>query len=176
MPDPLAKDDLVRALRELLDRQAIADCVARYARGVDRDDDELVLSAYHTDAHEDHGPVSGSPCEFLDWYHAQQPPRCATLHCVANQTIAVHGDEADAETYFFSLVRYEGGADACLVFGRYVDRLLRRGGEWRISSRILVREGRLTAHDASDGMANAIGRRDRDDVSYTRARERGRAQ
>jgi hypothetical protein len=29
-------------LRELLDRQAIRDCVHRYARGLDRHDDELV--------------------------------------------------------------------------------------------------------------------------------------
>jgi len=161
---------LADAVRQLLDRQAIADCIARYARGVDRADDELVLSAYHVDAVEDHGPTCGSPREFLEWYHAQQPPRCATLHCLANQTIELRGDAADAETYFVSLVRYGGGAEAALVFGRYVDQLERRDGEWRIASRILVREGRLTAHDASDGMANAIGRRDRSDVSYARAR------
>jgi hypothetical protein len=167
---PVRDKELAATVRELLDRQSIADCIRRYARGVDRFDDALVASAYHLDAVEDHGPVRGSPREFIAWYRSQQPPRSATLHCVANQMIELHGNEANAETYFFSLVRYEDGADATLVFGRYVDHLTRRDGEWRIASRILVREGRLTAHDASEGMPNAIGRRDRSDVSYKRTR------
>ena len=37
------------ALRELLDRQAITDCIHRYCRGVDRMDREATCSAYHPD-------------------------------------------------------------------------------------------------------------------------------
>src|SRR5882724_2908499 len=43
------------ALRQLLDRQAILDCLHRYTRGVDRLDRQLLLSAYHADAIDDHG-------------------------------------------------------------------------------------------------------------------------
>ena len=39
--------DIDPGLQYLLDRQAIADCVNRYARGLDRHDDEMVASAYH---------------------------------------------------------------------------------------------------------------------------------
>ena len=37
-------------LQELLDKQALYEVVARYCRGVDRADEELVRSAYHPDA------------------------------------------------------------------------------------------------------------------------------
>ena len=44
-------------VQELIDRQRIYECLLRYTRGMDRLDRELVLSAYHDDAVEDHGPV-----------------------------------------------------------------------------------------------------------------------
>ena len=46
-------------LQNLLDRQAILDCLNRYNRGVDRCDEELLLSAYHEDATECHGTFTG---------------------------------------------------------------------------------------------------------------------
>ena len=42
------------ALCGLLDREAIRDVYTRYARGLDRGDAELIASAYHPDATEDH--------------------------------------------------------------------------------------------------------------------------
>lgn len=41
-------------LQELLDRQAIYDVMMRYCRGVDRFDADLITSAYHPDARDDH--------------------------------------------------------------------------------------------------------------------------
>ena len=55
-----------REVQELLDKQAIHEVMIRYCRGLDRMDAELVGSAYHPDAHDDHGgrtsaaPRSGS--------------------------------------------------------------------------------------------------------------------
>ena len=49
----------ITALRRLLDRQAITECVHRYARGLDRRDTDLLRSAYHPDAVEDHGQYVG---------------------------------------------------------------------------------------------------------------------
>ena len=39
----------IEQLQQLLDREAIRDCLMRYRRGVDRFDRELILSAFHTD-------------------------------------------------------------------------------------------------------------------------------
>lgn len=39
--------ELERRLENLLDRQAILDCIHRYCRGVDRMDRQLTLSVYH---------------------------------------------------------------------------------------------------------------------------------
>ena len=52
---------------ELWDREAIRDCLHRYARGVDRFDRELILSAFHPDALDEHGKFVGTPDEFVDW-------------------------------------------------------------------------------------------------------------
>ena len=41
--------------REMKDRQEIYDCIMRYCRGIDRLDREVLLSAYHPDAIDDHG-------------------------------------------------------------------------------------------------------------------------
>ena len=52
-------------IQHLIDRQAILDCLTRYGRGVDRFDRELVLSAYHPDAIDDHGAFVGTREEFI---------------------------------------------------------------------------------------------------------------
>ena len=54
-------------VQELHDREAIRDCVARYCRGVDRFDRELILSAFHPDATDEHGKFVGNPREFVAW-------------------------------------------------------------------------------------------------------------
>jgi SnoaL-like domain len=54
------------AIRELLDRQAILDCIHRYTRGMDRHDKEMALSAYHPDAIDDHGLYCGVAKDFID--------------------------------------------------------------------------------------------------------------
>jgi hypothetical protein len=54
-------------LRYLIDRQAILDCLTRYCRGVDRFDRDLLLSAYHPDATDNHGVFIGSPVQFAAW-------------------------------------------------------------------------------------------------------------
>ena len=68
--------DMVNArLQELCDRADIFDCMYRYARGIDRIDRELLRSAYHDDAVDDHVGFVGPVDDFIDWpfaYHATQ--------------------------------------------------------------------------------------------------------
>ena len=44
----------------LRDRHEIQECLFRYVRGVDRRNWDLVRSAYHPDAYDDHGNYKGN--------------------------------------------------------------------------------------------------------------------
>src|SRR5215471_2719760 len=84
----------------LLDRQAIVDCLNRYNRGVDRCDEELLLSAYHADAIECHGAFTGPPAEFARSIRAAQASWAGSQHHVTNHIVEIDRDVANAETYF----------------------------------------------------------------------------
>jgi hypothetical protein len=134
-------DDLQRSVLELQDRQAISDCLMRYSRGIDRLDRELLLSAYHEDAIDDHGDFVGSRDEFADHVlqlHAKR--HLCTQHCLFNHTCDLQGDVAHTETYYmFAGVNREGDM-LQIAGGRYLDRLERRDGRWAIAQRICLRE------------------------------------
>jgi hypothetical protein len=132
-------------LAELSDRQEIGDVLARYCRAVDRGDLALLLSVYHPDATDDHGMYSGNGHEFARWLIAQ-PGRAdlVTQHHLTSSTVEVDGDAARAETYFVAVHRRPGPPVAVGQFGgRYLDRLERRDGAWRISSRVVVHDWSL---------------------------------
>jgi hypothetical protein len=159
------------AVQELLDRQRIADCMNRYARGVDRVDVELIRSAYWPDAHDSHGPFNGPLDVFLDGWVPLQQGRDVAHHLLGNHYVELDGDTADAETYFLSAAKLVGRDDLELVAGRYLDRFERRAGEWRILSRLVVLDWQCVT-DAS-GMAERLARSHRgargtDDPSYER--------
>ncbi|WP_408899794.1 nuclear transport factor 2 family protein (plasmid) [Nocardioides sp. R1-1] len=153
-------------LRELLDRQAILDCLVRCARGVDRLDADLIRSAYHPDALDDHGMFVGDRDEFCRWaVELHTSAHIAHQHHLTNHTCRLDGDSADAETYFvFTAVNRptsEGEAPTVVTSGgRYIDRLEQRAGEWRISVRLVVREWSVvhpTTAPAGGGVT-AVGR------------------
>ena len=96
---------------ELRDRQEIRDLMARYARGVDRMDWELVRSCYHPEATDDHGAYAGGVDGFIDFLASDQvlPGFECTMHTMANQNVDLDGDRAHAETY-------------CVAYHRCTDR------------------------------------------------------
>ena len=55
------------ALRRLADKEAIRDCVHRFARGVDRHDESILRSVFHGDALDNHGDVVLGRDEFAAW-------------------------------------------------------------------------------------------------------------
>jgi hypothetical protein len=164
-----------QALRALLDRQEILDCVHRYCRGVDRFDREMVLSVYHADAIDDHGAFVGGPAQFVDWafgYHAEH--QRATHHVVTNHTCELDGDTAHTETYWiFSGINKVGPPS--IHFGRYIDRFERRNGRWAIAARACLSEwhaamGELPIPAEYQAQLDGSGKaaRDRSDSSYER--------
>jgi hypothetical protein len=156
----------------LVDRQSIWDCMLRYARGVDRVDEQLIRSAFWEDAHDAHGGVNGPPGDFLAWFLPNQPAREVAQHIVTNHRVELHGDHADTETYFVSVAKKFGSGTLEQVGGRYLDLFEKRGSEWRIKDRLVLLEWQCVG-DASQ-MAERLsaanrGSRDKNDPSYTRA-------
>uniref|UniRef100_UPI001952E840 nuclear transport factor 2 family protein n=1 Tax=Stenotrophomonas maltophilia TaxID=40324 RepID=UPI001952E840 len=55
------------ALQALLDKDAIRECLYRYCRGIDRQDEDALRASYWPDATDRHGPYSGSADGFIAW-------------------------------------------------------------------------------------------------------------
>ncbi|MDD2126976.1 nuclear transport factor 2 family protein [Pseudomonas monteilii] len=127
-------------IRVLLDKQAIYEVLARYCRGADRCDEELIRSVYHDDAYDDHGYWRGSGSDFASFVCARlTAANQATTHSISNVLIEVDGDFARSEAQVVAtLVRKGSPRLADLMGARYLDRLSRRNGEWKIDERIVV--------------------------------------
>ncbi len=164
-------------LRRLLDRQAILDCLHRYARGVDRGDEALLRSAYHEDAQEDHGAYIGGVDGLVEFLAAAHRSFEAYQRYVTNTTIELDGDVAHVESYYLCVLRRDGDGDGegsglLTNGGRYVDRFERRAGEWRIARRVVVMEWEGTVDGGAPRFPFTVpARRDHDDVSYQRPLE-----
>jgi hypothetical protein len=161
-------------VRETYDRQAIRQVIDKYSRGVDRQDREILLSCYHPDASDDHGMFVGPPGDFFDWLmpshlHLFKPGH---QHVVTNHVCELDGDVAHCETYYMFAGMTVEGSQLGLSGGRYIDRLEKRNGEWKIAARkCLVEWGNENMQ--VEGMAEvyaAVGKvaRDRSDCSYDR--------
>lgn len=123
---------------EFADREAIRDCIHRYARGIDRVDEEMLRSAYWPDAIDDHGGLYAGPAsEFIDQAMRNMPSAGDTVHIVTNILIRIEGDRAKAESYVYAIqcMPGEGATRDVLTAARYLDKFERRGDEWRIAER-----------------------------------------
>lgn len=129
-------------LQQLLDKDAIRDCIHRYCRGIDRADEAALASAYWPDAHDNHGAFRGSIPQFLEWVRKAWARGPRNIHNVGNILIEFRGrDRAAVETYFLALQRGigpDGVERQVLLAGRYCDLFERRGDEWRVRDRTVV--------------------------------------
>jgi hypothetical protein len=126
---------------ELADREAIRDVLARYARGIDRVDADLLRSTFWDDAVDDHGTFSGSARAFIDQLIPKLNRAEALMHFLGNILIEIRGDVAAVETYLRAFHRQEfadGQRYELIIGGRYVDRMEKRDDEWRIARRKVV--------------------------------------
>lgn len=162
-------------LDAMLDREDIRACLTRFSRGMDRFDRACFMSAFWSDATIAAGPFVGTPAECWDWsVPMHEAGQILTNHSLLNCTIDIDGDLAHAETYYIFVGR---NRDESLwqAGGRYVDRLERRDGEWRIMMRHNVIEWSclpppmpIPFGDVPDIGLNGIGARGPEDVSYIR--------
>ena len=152
-------------VQELLDKQALNDLLVRYCRGVDRLDEELILSCYHLDAYDDHGRVKGTPANLVAWLKSSAATVSFMEHKLSNVFLDIRGDVAFGESY--SAMHLKKGDLFAQGFGRFIDRFERRNGEWKIARRQVTLEWASPelGYDSADF---APSRRDRSDPSYER--------
>lgn len=159
-------------LSRMVNRQLIWDCLLRYIRGVDRMDLDLVRSAFWPDAHNTHGPVSGTVEDFIASWLPGQAVRDISFHMVSNQSIEFEGETlGHGETYFMAGIHLTDDPQMELVGGRYADLYEKRKGEWRIKARqvLLDWQGLMDATQMKARLATRHqGARDRTDPTYER--------
>jgi hypothetical protein len=133
-------DTIAEELHALLDREKIRNCLALLARGEDRRDGPMITSAYWPDSITDYGVFAGNFDEYLAWVVPGSPAIPVTQHVLGQSFIQLEGDAARAETQVISYHRVNMGTeerDTC-IGGRYLDRMEKRNGEWRIASRTML--------------------------------------
>jgi hypothetical protein len=168
-------DDQLAKLARLLDRQEIQDTLTRFSRGMDRFDRDLFLCAFHDDATIAAGDFVGGPADLFDWASAMhEAGQYATHHNLLNLTVDIDGDTAHSELYYLFVGRNRDDSN-WIAGGRYIDRLERRAGQWRIALRTnaiewsgLVPTMPIPFADVPDIQVNGTPSRSTADPSYTR--------
>ncbi|SDG34695.1 nuclear transport factor 2 family protein [Pseudonocardia oroxyli] len=170
-------------LAHLLAEAEIKRLLYGYCRAVDRGDLVSLREVYHPDAVDEHsGVYSGDVDGFITQLgrSLELGAVVCTRHCLSNIVIEIEGDVAVSESYFDAYHRRRTGDGYVdeFVAGRYLDRLERRAGTWRIAARQLVWDS-MRSEQASqppwDGEPGRyeVGRRSADDISVAWFRRRG---
>lgn len=170
-----ASDDQADDVARLVDEAAVRRVHMDYCRGIDRQDWELVRSCYHPDALDHHGPFTGSINGFIDWAIEFMDAIESITHFVGNQRVDIDGDTAWHEAYCRSYQRLKATPDDPVTDWtmnvRYLDRMERRDGAWRIADRLVVADTstRTAVADGSLGPEWNRGSMGSDDPSYNRS-------
>ncbi|GAB3287575.1 nuclear transport factor 2 family protein [Parahaliea aestuarii] len=124
----------------LLAVQGVRQALALHSQGVDRADEGLLAAAYHDDGEVDYGFFKGAASEFVPILSSAQRQGPVTLHRSSPPWVQILGERALSETYVLACAEGEedGQGVQRLIGGRYLDRLSRRRGEWRLDHRRYV--------------------------------------
>jgi hypothetical protein len=131
-------------IEQLLDRDAIRSVLYRYCRAIDRRDAPLLESVYWDGAYEWHGAYRGSAAGFRE-LGVNGPGSFEVMrHSLGTINIDLAGDVAYSEAYFVASgvfrERKDGERMLRVHEGRYIDNFERRGREWRIMRRTVVKD------------------------------------
>jgi len=184
------------SFERMADRAMIQDVIYRWCRAVDRLDRDGMLAVFYPEAIDSHGPYIGPVEGLVDWVMARHEPIPFSSHFIGNMLIEFAGEHvALVESYVRTIQHYpvcakaqlsqltggaHGPADRAMdmfTSSRYLDRMERREGEWKIAHRTLiqdwkqiveVREPALQPHEGW-----ILGRRDGGDAMQQARRELG---
>jgi hypothetical protein len=146
--------------RELADREAIRDCMTRYARATDRCDQELLRSVFWPDAVTDYeGVFSGPVTEYFKQSASMTEHMEHTAHLLGNMLIEIDGDFAKAESYVLAFHRLPGEVQPhdLLLGARYLDTFEKRNDVWRILKRTLICDWFREFPDSADWKKGFLG-------------------
>ena len=122
-------------LEAMMSKQEIKDVLARYARGVDRADEEMLKSCYHPDAIEEHGSAYAGPAhEYIEGAVVRIRQMGTMCHYICNVHIELEEELAYVEAYVLTFARFSREEESfdTLTGGRICDRFERRAGECSI--------------------------------------------
>ena len=166
---------LERKVQYFTDRDQILECITRNSRGNDRFDAELVASSYHPDGFHEIGSNAIPGPKYGEHANHAHGAMCEqNLHHVTMHRCEIDGNIAHAESYVIGMFLDKGCKTSRILSGRYIDRLEKRNGEWRIVVRRATVEVNL---EGTASMLNAPafrergylkGSRDKGDLSYVR--------
>jgi 3-phenylpropionate/cinnamic acid dioxygenase small subunit len=126
-------------LDRIASHQEIEDVLYRYARGWDRYDEEALRSCFWPDSQHEHGSFKGKSQDFISKAWPYIGTISLTTHAISNVQILIDGNRAMSECYFAAHHQRpsstKDGDEDYFVWGRYLDRFERRGGEWKIAFR-----------------------------------------
>lgn len=134
---------------DLRDRQKIKEVYVNYGRGIDRLDEQSYRKAFWPDARIGYGtdeshqygtPSTLTPEEhwsihMMKW-HKQGLKSWG--HFMGNESIDIDHDTAHVEIYVIAMPMSKDEKPGIMWAGRYVDRLTKKNGEWRIAAREFV--------------------------------------
>jgi hypothetical protein len=145
-------------LQEMRDHHEIRKVLTLYCHACDRGDAELMASVYTgEDSFDDHGLVQAPGPEYATKMTANIRERTdAVWHVLGQSMITVDGDTAGAETFFLGYMRLkpnDGVAKLNQLAGRFIDRLVRIDGQWKIKHRTCVRDTSITLRVEEDMQA-----------------------
>jgi len=133
--DPADESATLTALR---DRAAIFDVLALFCERVDEYDIPGLAAVFTADCFTDYGPGRGGPvhgrAEVLARIGRGQAEFRRTHHQLGQARVTVDGDTAEAVTYVTATHEHRDGRRS-RVHLRYLDRMQRTDGGWRIAER-----------------------------------------
>ncbi|MDR3424935.1 MAG: nuclear transport factor 2 family protein [Alphaproteobacteria bacterium] len=130
-------------LQAVIDKSDITDVLTKFARGIDRIDENLLRSVLHHDATLDLGPgvFQGTSGDYVRWVLGVLQGIRSSHHLIGNVRVELEGDAALVESYFHAHIRIEKpiGREDVFMGGRNLDRFERRpsgsAGVWKIMHR-----------------------------------------
>jgi hypothetical protein len=132
----------------LKDRQDILDCVQRESRARDRQDNEQIAGCWWGEGVDEHGPdITGMPDYPVKASLVHAANFNMTSHNITNHICEIKGNTAYCESYVIGGLYWLDGKTTTIAFGRYLDQLEKRNGEWRM----LTRRCTIEASGTTDG-------------------------
>jgi hypothetical protein len=164
----------------------IEDVLYRYARGVDRQDWDLVRSVYHDDATDLHGDFEGGVDAFIDYLKRRHVNIDQSIHFISNILVELTGPGTSlVESYYICYQRLKSANSAEKAFGnvlvaddetlqlkaigRYIDRFELRSGSWLIADRKVtfdVMSAEATPLGGGLDPSLLLSRRDGEDILF----------